>query len=318
MQKSQLTIIIPFLNEGIEVENTVSSILETSTTNPSIILINDFSDDGYDYDVLSSRSKSILLINHEKRYGVANSRNEGVKICDTEYFLLLDAHMRFYEEGWDRKLISHLEENQNSLLCSQTKFLMKDINGSVINTEENFSYGAYIDDINKLNILWNKFDTNPLNNIIETPCILGAAYACSKIFWNHMRGLNGLLSYGLDEQLLSIKVWLAGGKCLLIKDWVVGHIYRDSFPYSIPNKNFLYNKLYLAELLFPVNIKQEVFHYQKQINYKIFEESYSILRRNYVDIKKEKAALKNIFTKKLSSFFKANRRIKLMNSVQIK
>ncbi|MDR3340889.1 MAG: glycosyltransferase, partial [Candidatus Symbiothrix sp.] len=47
--ESKLTIIIPFLNEQYEVENTLQSIREHSSDTITIILINDASDDGFDY-----------------------------------------------------------------------------------------------------------------------------------------------------------------------------------------------------------------------------------------------------------------------------
>lgn len=46
---NKLTIIIPFLNEGDEIEKTLKSIRETSRTNVDIIIINDCSTDNFDY-----------------------------------------------------------------------------------------------------------------------------------------------------------------------------------------------------------------------------------------------------------------------------
>ncbi|MDR0938509.1 MAG: glycosyltransferase [Mediterranea sp.] len=47
---NKLTIIISFLNEGEEVERTVSGIRSTVRDTVDIILINDASDDGYHYE----------------------------------------------------------------------------------------------------------------------------------------------------------------------------------------------------------------------------------------------------------------------------
>jgi len=43
---------------------------------------------------------------------------------------------------------------------------------------------------------------------MKVPCILGDSYASSKKFWKKIKGLNGLKSFGLDEQYLSLKTWL--------------------------------------------------------------------------------------------------------------
>lgn len=45
-----LTVIIPFLNEGAEICETVKSIRETARDNVDILLINDASTDSFDYE----------------------------------------------------------------------------------------------------------------------------------------------------------------------------------------------------------------------------------------------------------------------------
>lgn len=51
-----------------------------------------------------------------------------------------------------------------------------------------------------------------------------------------LRGLEGLRNYGADEQFISLKVWCEGGRCTLLKDVVIGHIYRKRAPYLILEK----------------------------------------------------------------------------------
>jgi glycosyltransferase involved in cell wall biosynthesis len=47
---NQLTVIIPFLNEGREVGNTLQSIRETAGEQVDVLLVNDASYDDFDYD----------------------------------------------------------------------------------------------------------------------------------------------------------------------------------------------------------------------------------------------------------------------------
>lgn len=183
-----LTVIIPFLNEGKEVYNTVKSLREHSEQAFEIILINDCSTDGYDYKKVAEDFDAIY-IEHSKRMGVAASRDEGVRNCSTEYILFLDAHMRTCQRDWV--------------------------------------------DFTELCVKWSTDEcTLPEDRVIDIPCVLGAAYACSKEYWLHLEGLKGLRSYGLDEQLISLKVWLDGGKCRLIKDVTFGHIFREATYYN--------------------------------------------------------------------------------------
>lgn len=313
--KSDLTIIIPFLNESDEIENTIQSILETTLTNPDIILINDCSNDNYDYEKVVNNYKStssIIYISHKKRKGVAASRNEGVVICKTSYFLLLDGHMRFYEKGWDKRLIELLRINNNCIICGQTKILNRDSKYNISTNDNIIHYGAYIN-LENLDTKWNNYDTNSNLNIIEIPCILGAAYAMEKMYWLYLNGLNGLKSYGMDEQLISMKVWLQGGRCLLVKDWFVGHIYRTNFPYTNPRSDFMYNKIFLAELLIPFSTKQKIFENLRRTNSTVFEESYFELKSTYHILKEEKKHLHRILKKPFLDFKVLNDKFIILN-----
>ena len=314
----QLTIIIPFLNEGEEVERTVASIRETSVANPCIVLINDASNDGYDYKSVAEKY-GCRYVKNDERLGVAESRNLGVRESSTPYFLLLDGHMRFYEHGWDERLVRLLDENPRSVLCGQTKWLEKDENGSVVEVEYSRQpLGAYIDmsTSEALKAKWNPVDMAPYANLMEIPCILGAAYACSKTYWEQLKGLEGLLLYGMDEQLLSIKVWLEGGQCLLVKDWVVAHIYRKNAPYKIENIEFFYNKLFLLELLFPYSIKKDFFDYAQKARRDTFAIAYAMLRERHAAIKAQQKYLHSIFENGIGYFLALNEKFGAANDAQ--
>jgi glycosyltransferase involved in cell wall biosynthesis len=247
--QSSLTVIISFLNEGIEVERTLENIYKTAAVVPEIILINDASDDGYDYDSISARY-GCRYVKHTTRKGVAASRDEGVELCGTEHFLLLDAHVEFYEAGWDLKLLSALKDHPDSILCCQTRVLWE--------TRENarkspsHTFGAYlaVDRTNILKCRWNHYDPDPDAPVVEVAVVLGGAYAATRRYWQHLHGLKGLINYGMDEELISMKCWMEGGRCLLLKEIVVGHIYRSRFPYPVKNDFVLNNKLFITELFF--------------------------------------------------------------------
>lgn len=162
--------------------------------------------------------------------------------------------MEFYRTGWDREICKVLANNPRSILCGQTKTLWE--------SRENVSakpdtFGAYLS-LKKKDIIkcvWNGNDPDPDSRIVEIPVILGAAYAARKDYWRHLHGLKGLISYGSDEELISLKCWIEGGRCLLLKDIVVGHIYRSKFPYEVKNDYTLHNKLLVVEMFFENEVK---------------------------------------------------------------
>ncbi|MCC8147244.1 MAG: glycosyltransferase, partial [Bacteroidales bacterium] len=296
---NKLTVIIPFLNEKEEVGNTVKSIRETAGENVDIIVINDQSNDGYNYrrDVLPYH---VVYVYNKDRLGVAASRDFGISLCKTPFFILLDAHMRFYDTLWVERIVSVLEKDDRCLLCSQTRFLKKDLNGLVtINKKCSKVFGAYIsfDKDNCLpGIQWDYKEKNKNEQIEEIAAVLGAGYAASKRYWEYLRGLEGLRYYGSDEAFISLKVWLEGGKCLLLKDVEIGHIYRDASPYKRYNEDEVYNSLLISKLLLPQNLNCMSNAVALLKNRNTYLRAKNILKEYEEEIKDAKKYYSSIFT----------------------
>jgi glycosyltransferase involved in cell wall biosynthesis len=258
MSTKELTIIIPFLNEKHEVENTLRSIVENSNGNIEIIIINDASDDGFDYQSIAEKYSVTYIINQE-RLGVAASRDLGVELCKTPYFLLLDSHMRFYDVLWVQRIVDELKYDERTLLCCQTKALTRKNGLLLLMAGRQSSYGAYLT-YNNMEPIWTfaKPEFNEEQQTTPIACVLGAGYACSKKYWQHLKGLDGLQQYGNDEPYISMKVWLEGGTCKLLKDVIVGHIYRPRLPYSVTPTSRLYNRLLIISLLLPTTFRKNI------------------------------------------------------------
>lgn len=259
----KLTVIMPFLNEGEEVYNTLENIRRTSGNRLEILLINDASDDGRDEEYRRAAQQFDARYRvHPVRRGVAASRDEAVEICPTDYFILLDAHMRMFLPDWDLRIVDELEKDPRTLLCCQSIAMEKDEQGnSFISPNKLSVYGAYIDFGEKSHLMasWNVYDPDPDRTEVEVPCVMGAGYACNTAYWKYLHGLEGLRSYGMDEQLISLKVWMEGGTCRILKDFQTGHVYRKTFPYKNDSDDLIYNKLYLAQLFLPPREKYQVF-----------------------------------------------------------
>ena len=84
--EKMITVIIVFLNEQEEVKYTLDSLYSHIEHEIDVILINDCSDDAYDY--LSDIKKySVRYVENKERLGVAKSRDLGVSLSETPYFL---------------------------------------------------------------------------------------------------------------------------------------------------------------------------------------------------------------------------------------
>ncbi len=306
--ENELTLIIPFLNEGEEVYNTVKNLRENSIYDFNIILINDASSDGYNYQSIAQQFNA-TYIEHSERKGVAFSRDEGVDICSTQYFLLLDAHMRVFQNNWVEVIIKELQENQRAVFCCKT--LALDEEGNLPEKKKKMEgCGAYLD-FDDLSVNWI---TGSLNETSEIPCVLGASYACNKNYWKYLQGLEGLKSYGMDEQFISIKVWLEGGCCKLIKSITFGHIFRlkEQVPYESRPIEFLYNQFLLVELFFKE--LPEVIKFMRTIKRKCGKELFNDALNDFLlskkDILNKKVYLEKISNRKINYLCDANEKIR--------
>ncbi len=251
---NELTLVIPFLNEGEEVANTVRSARQTVGDAVDVIVINDCSDDGYDYEA-DLAGLNVHYVRNAIRIGAAASKEKGAQLSVTPYFILLDAHMRFYGNTWVSDIVQTLKQNDNQLLCCQTKVLLKK-DGVVTDGDTTPTAGAYLrfDHEEYIpGIRWSTYKRAPMLEEYQIPAVLGAGYAASKRYWNKIKGLQGLIHYGSEEPYISIKAWLEGGGCRLLPQVVIGHIYRDKFPYQVCSDRIMANSLFIVATLFPTS-----------------------------------------------------------------
>ena len=311
MEKKMITVIIPFLNERYEVENTIESVLKHSDNRIDIIVINDASDDGFDYKSIIE-DYPVTYIENNERKGVAASRDLGVEMSKTPYFLLLDAHMRFSNDLWIDRIITELETDPRSLLCFQTQVLELKNGCLTERIEYTLSFGAYIE-MHGLQTLtepaWTYREPEETSHLQTIPivCVLGAGYACRKEYWQYLKGLEGLKFYGTDESYISMKVWLEGGSCKLIKDLTIGHIYRTAkVPYKTDMQFRLYNRLLVIELFYPKKHKKELISRLRLAFYEVLQDSLLMMYQHREHIEQLRLYYKKIFTRDFSFFESLN------------
>lgn len=300
---NSLTVIIPFLNEGEEVVNTVRSIRKHVGDRVDIMVINDQSNDGYNYRS-DLASYNVIYIYNIERKGVAASRDYGVELCRTPFFLLLDGHMRFYSSDWVDKLTDLLEADDRRLLCCQTDFLQRDKDGIVsVNEECPTTYGACIRFDKRdyyPSVDWLYSERNPEAPIESIPIVLGAGYAASKRYWQRIGGLRGLRSYGCDEVYMSLKVWMEGGECLLLKDVVIGHVYRKGAPYTFHPEDMVFNYLFISRLLLPQSLCSMAYAVALHHNRQHYAYAVALLNES----KEELEELRDFYSRVLTKSFK--------------
>lgn len=263
MTKS-LSIIIPHLNDE-DLVATIKSIYETIDIDDfEIITIDDFSEKKYDFSELSN-FKNIISIRNPNRYGVDGCRQLGVELAKKDNILLLDAHMRFKKDNWASKMINCLNREPETIWC--TTCLVLGYGNMDINKAVDKYYGATILLVDKNSPLdrpcrevmepkWAPRKDNKLE--YEIPCVLGANYFFKRDWFNYLHGLKGLMMWGTSEPFLSLKSWLAGGRCKITTEIEIGHKFRKYAPYSTVIWFLVYNKIYLCKTILPEDMSNKL------------------------------------------------------------
>lgn len=313
-KSGQLTCVITFKNEGIEVWKTVESIRNTCPLAP-IILVNDASDDGYDYESVVRDFDNVKMHTNEHSVGCGPARNVGVSLVETEYLVILDAHMRFWHKYWDTMLIKALIEHPRSIVTSNSIIMHKNEDGTVENEDGSnynvrISSGAIINEHEILYELTSKWAPYREGEFLEITSIMGAVYATTTYWWKYIRGLEGIKNYGNDESLLAIKTWLLGGKCYFLNNWGVGHIYRAKHPYKVHPYLFNYNKILMVELFMnDKKRKKEIYeNYKKNLSKEDYESMIDELRKEQDWILEMKQYIRDRQVITLDQYLEINRK----------
>lgn len=286
MRNNILSIIIAFRNENAELITTIQEIRSTVKDSVDIVVVDDASDDKFDY-IYNLSKYEVYYLKNKERLGCAPSRDIGIQYCKTPYFFIIDAHMRFYDTQWASRIIEAIKHDERAIYCC--KCIPLDYKTKQ-NTHRPVGNGAYMCFFQPkmrsiLELSWIKPNAIPKEETyINIPCILGACYASNKKYWQYLKGLEGLTNYSCDEQYISLKVWMEGGKCILIPDIKIGHLFRDTPPYEIKQTEFYYNKLIIIKTLLPEYLQIKMIRAMKAINYTEYVRASELQKQNEQEI----------------------------------
>lgn len=340
----KMTVVIGFKNENIELEKTIVSLL-LSDDDINIVLVDDCSDDGYDYKGVAE-TFGCFYCKSDKPLGCGGARCEGVKHVNTPYFILMDAHMRINvnQENWTKMFTDELDKGDNKIVQCNT-VVMKS------NAEEDSHFRSYVNEdclaqpegAACIGAMYNRKhegrdwaadwcyryldegttdirQTANADTLVECISLMGADYAMSVRWWNKIGGLDGLFGWGHDEPLLSIKTYLMGGKILTYPKYGIGHLYRHQPVYgtlkaSIAQTNLLFvqylvshaeSKYETDEGLFEMYKRQMREHTQPDV----FEKTIELFNENKEKYDKIKKYVWKNATRKLSDIYKLEERLK--------
>lgn len=262
----KFSVIITNLNDHAECLATIQSVVEHSTDDTEIIVVDDYSPQPF------AAPFGIKLIRNKHRCGVGPSRHIGVLAARNDVVLLLDSHMRI---ACDLNVaLERLQGMQHTVMCGVCLGL--DQKNMDVEKPNGVYHGATINvlglDPNSKQKRMQVFEANwhrygALADDQPIPCVMGACYAFQRQWFLHIDPLQHLRQWGEDEIMLSVKSWLAGGNVLLNTRLRVGHKFRlpsQKVPYPLGLTEKLYNKLFaMNTLLDPALIAAMMQHLRK-------------------------------------------------------
>lgn len=268
-----LSILIPFHNEGVDfIQEAIRSIKETVDVEYEVIIADDCSE-----EALVLEEEYVTVVRQKSHLGVGQAFNLAASHAKYDNLWLQGNDIRFAHNNWASKMISAVDENPKSVICTICVGLNTDApinmdiehrrkrsrrNGSTI-----LFYHDHLTHPKKHPTFKNILECQWLpmvqtTGLVEIPAVLGAAYIVKREWYNHMDGWWGHRSWGTLEPYISLKSWLMGGNCLCNHDVDTGHIFKGRVsPHGTPHHHLTYNKLLTATLLLPEDLATTMIDY---------------------------------------------------------
>ncbi|KAH0627607.1 hypothetical protein JD844_003552 [Phrynosoma platyrhinos] len=252
------SIIVCFYNEAFSaLLRTVHSVLDRTPSHllHEIILVDDNSelaDLKEDLDVYLRKNlpNNVKLVRNGKREGLIRGRMIGASHATGKVLVFLDSHCEV-NELWLQPLLTPIQESRKTVVCPVIDIISADTltySSSPV-VRGGFNWGLHF-----------KWDLVPLSELeglegatapIKSPTMAGGLFAMDREYFNELGQYDsGMDIWGGENLEISFRIWMCGGKLLIIPCSRVGHIFRKRRPYGSPGgqDTMAHNSLRLAHV----------------------------------------------------------------------
>lgn len=228
-----VSVIICFHNEARStLYRTVRSVLDSTPAYllDEIILVDDFSDDPQQGEIVLGMEK-VRLLRNTKREGLIRSRVRGSNAAQSDVLTFLDSHCEC-NKHWLEPMLVRIKEDHTRIVAPVI---------DVIKWED-FSYLQSTANL-RGGFSWNmQYQWHPesqprasLADPIRTPIISGGLFSISKAWFDEIGQYDlQMETWGGENFELSFRVWQCGGKLEILPCSRIGHVYRLKTPYAFP------------------------------------------------------------------------------------
>ena len=232
------SIVIPTLNEGDMLHNTVQSICE-QTDYPSyeIVIVDDGSTDG-SCDIYQNTDDSHIRLVSTRNLGVARARNLGASKARGSILVFLDAHCRV-PPNWLNRFVRALEPPDVAIAgpCF-TRLESPEPRGCGM---------TWISE--SLQTAWGI----PLE--MENPYIVpftpgGCQAVRATTFQSLGQYDDGFKQWGSEDLEICLRAWLLGYQVVADPNIIIAHYFREQANYEVNDSNVIYNYLRTAHVHF--------------------------------------------------------------------
>lgn len=232
-----LSVIITAHNEGDELRRTVDSI-QSSTHNESEILVideasTDDSCDGLERD-------GVRVIRHQRRIGVAFSRDHGVHLASGDVVAFVDGHQRFSPGCLDRCA---------EAARKQTAVVWPDVRG--FHRRSRLTHGASFRLCPRRNYFsasWR--NSRPFGRLSRISSLRAPGYVVPRSVYDRIRWIPELRGWGGSEACLSLKAFFLDVPILHLCGPVARHLFKQAFQYDVTSQEVWRNQALIARVCF--------------------------------------------------------------------
>jgi GT2 family glycosyltransferase len=189
----------------------------------------------------------VRVLRNSSPEGVSPARRRGAESASGEVLVWLDAHMSF-GELWLEQMLVHA--STEALLCSPfwsydlrdclcwgADFVWNDSRDYTIQKVPGFTIRHRVQP--------------PEGLVVEVPMVIGACYMMQRDAYQRLGGFSPHFRvWGLDEQDLSTRAWIAGSGARCVTQAKVGHLSRNAFPYPVQFEHLEFNQAVMFRTVF--------------------------------------------------------------------
>lgn len=237
------SVVIVFHNEAWStLIRTVFSVINRSPRHllKEIILVDDASEHeelGEKLDkFLATLSVHVYVLRTEERTGLIRARLRGAAKAKGKVITFLDAHCEA-TEGWLEPLMAEIYHDRTAVACPIIDVISDDTFEYI--TGSDMTWGGFNW---KLNFRWYPVPQRELTRRggdrtmpVRTPTMAGGLFSINRDYFYEIGSYDeGMDIWGAENLEMSFRIWMCGGKVLIVTCSRVGHVFRKTSPYSWP------------------------------------------------------------------------------------